>query len=1078
MRSKRGQKGAISVFLSIILVPCIVVSSVFVDLGRVHLSKTMAESSADLALNSLLTNYDADLKDWYGMVASCQNIQEFYEVSAQYFLRTISSQNLSDEEIILLSDYYSSATNDDTIYDLLSVECEDGTSGMIQEVTGANLSNPALLKEQIVEFMKYRAPVELAESLFSMIKNEDGSPSDQAEELIKSDENDDLVEAKQNFYEAEGDLLTAAFYTYWAIRDYYDNAQKLGYSNEKLKEYMTQINNIKTAYAYIHNVAVSNLLNTDALTGVYIRVNMPLDKYNSTYTKESQDVYSRKETKEGTTTYYIDGADITDLLDKLEEEIEDFDEAKENFSNGASGLMGKLPGAGDYESNAVQWWVQMNNAVNAPSGEGSHTIKLDEAANNMLKAYSKVLAMKECTLGKDIPEDWETRFTDLTTKVEDRQQKYLEKDVTNNGDAYLKAVKQLEVVSSANINVIRSYGAQVTVDGKTMSVDAAISYASTQMSKLKGELEDRIAELDDAIDGDGDKVKSLSKLKALAETYDSTFDTWSGVANNTHTNMGDDDREYIEGITLERQINRESVTELETRLKNIRSQLKELLDGINSMKYGNKKIAEIKDFSTFKSQALTQVSTDSIALMNKDIDNYAGNTFGKLFSPTGSSVVTLDHLSENSHNPDINPEEGNRVDTPDLLEYMHKQFKETSEDKFSDAEKDKDDAQGEKDDYVEQQKNAVSKYRGGGTNIPREYSEGYGYSSGTALLATTVELFKNIIEGNYGSIRDDIYVTTYMVNMFSYATYDYEGQYELLSAEDRKNLTPSTAPQTYKEKVEGSATEPHTWLSTDVQDSYNKSLTNKMIEKSTHAAYLAELEYILYGKDTNEKNVKDAFGEIYALRFLLNTVSAFQNFWTSSDKNNTTALAINAVAGAISIGFGGVIPPSVIKAVMLPIYAAVETCMDNSRLSNGMPVELYKTSHEDWWISIGGRPEGYGAFFENLKNGTVGAGKNQDEGFFYSDYLTVFIYAGLSGGGDLEEDMYRRMAEVIQVNMRHMEGEGSTYSMKLSRVYFQLHATLRVKPLMVTLPIFNDYDNNMDTARDWCTYEVTTVRGY
>ena len=102
MRSKRGQKGAISVFLSIILVPCIVVSSVFVDLGRVHLSKTMAESSADLALNSLLTNYDADLKDWYGMVASCQNIQEFYEVSAQYFLRTISSQNLSSQTLELV----------------------------------------------------------------------------------------------------------------------------------------------------------------------------------------------------------------------------------------------------------------------------------------------------------------------------------------------------------------------------------------------------------------------------------------------------------------------------------------------------------------------------------------------------------------------------------------------------------------------------------------------------------------------------------------------------------------------------------------------------------------------------------------------------------------------------------------------------------------------------------------------------------------------------------------------------------------------------------------------------------------
>ena len=99
MKREKGPRGAISVFLAMILVPCIVVSSLFVDLSRVHMSKAMTESSADLALNTLLTNYDADLSDWYGMVASCQNVDDFYTVSAQYFLRTISSQNLSDDEI-------------------------------------------------------------------------------------------------------------------------------------------------------------------------------------------------------------------------------------------------------------------------------------------------------------------------------------------------------------------------------------------------------------------------------------------------------------------------------------------------------------------------------------------------------------------------------------------------------------------------------------------------------------------------------------------------------------------------------------------------------------------------------------------------------------------------------------------------------------------------------------------------------------------------------------------------------------------------------------------------------------------
>ena len=103
------------------------------------------------------------------------------------------------------------------------------------------------------------------------------------------------------------------------------------------------------------------------------------------------------------------------------------------------------------------------------------------------------------------------------------------------------------------------------------------------------------------------------------------------------------------------------------------------------------------------------------------------------------------------------------------------------------------------------------------------------------------------------------------------------------------------------------------------------------------------------------------------------------------------------------------------------------------------------------------------------------SGPNQDNGIFYSDYLMVFVYLGLKS--DSAEDMYQRMAEVIQANIRKLSGD-NTYSMKKAQVYFKLEATVRVKPLMITLPIFNDYDNNMDTKTDWCTYKISTVRGY
>ena len=44
------------------------------------------QSSADLALNTVLTQYDEKLSDYYGLMASCQDVEEFYGVSQQYFV--------------------------------------------------------------------------------------------------------------------------------------------------------------------------------------------------------------------------------------------------------------------------------------------------------------------------------------------------------------------------------------------------------------------------------------------------------------------------------------------------------------------------------------------------------------------------------------------------------------------------------------------------------------------------------------------------------------------------------------------------------------------------------------------------------------------------------------------------------------------------------------------------------------------------------------------------------------------------------------------------------------------------------
>ena len=1082
MIGNKKTRGAVSVFLVMILVPCIVVTSLFVDLGRVQMSKSLATSASDLALNSLLTNYDADLNEWYGMVASCQNIEEFYEVSAQYFLRTISSQGLSEDEIILVSDYYAAATNDDTIYDLLKVESQTAPSVMISEVENANLANATIIKDQIVEFMKYRAPIEITTGLIGMFTNSDGTQNEAAGALLDSEVNEPLVEEKQQFFEAEGELLTKAFYTYWAIRDYYDDAKTIGLNNAKLIEYQNKINGYKAAYEEINNHVVKNLYNTSGLT-TYTRPTTNVYAYSYS----AADVCSTTEVDEDDVTHYIiNGARVESLIYGLGVEVGNLRTAVSQFESATSSLMNTTTGTTDDTANEIQWWVQMDGVVRNNS--------ISTAADNMVKAFAKVDAIEKCELADDVAADWETRATAAMTDANNMVSSYLTS--TSSGNAYCNAVSKLESVSSNNINKISANNLYVTVDGSSVTVSSAPNKIASELSALRAELQARVNELNIAINGNGDDIVSLTTLTALASTYQTEFTEWKNLANTMHINDGDNamaeaDADETNGKVLESKIDAASVTELKTRLSNIKSQLENVIAAIDSIKYGNKKVTEITSIDTVKTQAGTKLS--SVPLMNGDLNSTAGSTFTSLFKPTTSQILTLSNTTGNSHNPDIDPSESNTVDTPDLYVYFHKQWWDTIRNQVKSVEEEEKQVKDDVANYESDMLLQASKYRGGGTDITKDFSQGNGYSANiVSLISSIAGLISDLINANFDGIRDDIYVTTYTMEMFSYATYDYEAKYkELLSEEEQGKLTPSNIGIYDSEAIQGAADKEKTWLSEDFRDSYNKSLTNKMINKTNNQAYLAEVEYILYGKSTNADNLKAAFGDIYSFRFALNTVSGFQHFWSSPD--DPTAIAIEMIAGAISTACCGVVPAPVFKAVLIPILAALETCQDNRRLAAGMPVEIYKMEPEDWWIRLPAfsTDNSFSSFFTSLKDASGNEeGKNKNSGLFYSDYLTIFVYLGLSGGGTVEEDMYRRIGEVIQSNMCMHDGikdysktsaDGSTtslYTLKNSRVYFKLEATLRTEPLMIAMPVFNEYDNNMDTQTDWCTYKISTVRGY
>ena len=1114
---KHKDEGVISVFLVIILVPCIVVTSIFVDLGRVHLSKKIAVSSADLALNSLLTYYDADLKDYYGLMASCQDIGSYYDETTEFFLRNISSSKMSKDEVALLSDYWSATFSDEEILDyLITTTSETKVSGL----NGYSMAEPAILRKGIVEFMKYRAPVVIGENLIDRLGTTMG-----ANELVEQDKNVQHVENKQKYYEAEGELLKAAYRTYVAIMTYYDNADQMEpdkerLNNQKLVDYQTRINAYPAAFEEICRLVVSNLLNTGDLHD-YDRVTYGLDMYASSYSKNAfinQGIVNKVtvlEEREGFSEpvevdhYYIDWSEVQEAETTLENKIRDYENAMGAYESAVSEYMGVLPGDASSSAYAVQWWKRMDEAVFSwMSGQSKHS-RIETTAKTMLEAYSKLAKIKSLIDNGEIeqnpdnsfPGDWLSGEHGVNTnlnKVKTYQDRYLTAGKTAKSDdayrKYLEAVCKLEEISRSCRDQIIVDNLKVRVNDKEFDLNHALEEISTDLSVLDRELGKRIDELNVAIDGknnqdnkkkkgdknlDPERVESLDSLMALAEEYNISFNAWNNTSNEADTTMKSEDKERIEKAeevsAVAQHIDKQSVVELKTRLINIRDQLTELKDSIETIQFASvclKDIASVNDLKPLLGDI------GEIPYRNEGLTQFCRGIYENRFTPM-EDPVNLKHTTENKYNPDIDPKRNNVTDTPDLLEYFYSiwkdQYKDTSG--LDQMEKDEEEASQKQKEFEEQDRKTTD-YRGDGDNIVREFSGDKSFSFGTdSAISSITTLVKRIINGEYDQIRDDIYVTTYIMQMFSYATYDREGMYRLLEDEDKKKLTLTNYSNYYDQDA---------WKNEELEFSDNKSLTNKMISAENNCAYLAEVEYILFGGDSdqdNKKNVKKAYDTIYGIRLKLNTISAFANFWSPT---HTTGQVIDAAAAGISGVTGGILPAPVIKATLLLTLAAIESSTDLVRLALGYPVELYKNA-SDWWISFEtanpseDRALRFGSFFSEISSLRDGK-HNQDKGLFYSDYLTFFLYIGLSAGNETTKDMYRRTAEVISSNMKKHDGIVDDYSLRNSYTYFSIESDMRVKPLILTIPLIQN-EIGKDGRRaisttDWCSYHLKVIRGY
>lgn len=145
----KKSKGSITVFICIVLSVLIPLCCILTDIARYSMARKLTENALKLSVESVLAAYDRQIKEQYGLFA----------------LYPRDKQAIGNEIYDLLSHNLNIDSAADGVSDLYDFKIRN-----IDVITFYNLSEPKVLKQQIAEFMKYRAPVQAVQEFYEKLK--------------------------------------------------------------------------------------------------------------------------------------------------------------------------------------------------------------------------------------------------------------------------------------------------------------------------------------------------------------------------------------------------------------------------------------------------------------------------------------------------------------------------------------------------------------------------------------------------------------------------------------------------------------------------------------------------------------------------------------------------------------------------------------------------------------------------------------------------------------------------------------------------------------------------------------------
>ncbi|MCL2068887.1 MAG: DUF5702 domain-containing protein, partial [Oscillospiraceae bacterium] len=153
---KRDSRGVVTVMVTLLLIPAVLISGTAVDLARIHTSRSVLHNANQLAANTVMTQYDAMIKDLYGLYGIMEDDPVLAELLDEYIMVAVFG---TGEETAGLG-----------TFQMLGGTPRDSVKNTLTPHPVQHLRNPEVIRRQIEEYMKFRAPTVIMNDLFGKIE--------------------------------------------------------------------------------------------------------------------------------------------------------------------------------------------------------------------------------------------------------------------------------------------------------------------------------------------------------------------------------------------------------------------------------------------------------------------------------------------------------------------------------------------------------------------------------------------------------------------------------------------------------------------------------------------------------------------------------------------------------------------------------------------------------------------------------------------------------------------------------------------------------------------------------------------